>query len=81
MRRVTGHNAITVGIVSIISVYMGVNFFQPIVIERLRKDGNLRQDIDLPHFNPDGTIKVTDDFTKSALLEQTKDDNNHQHDT
>lgn len=76
MRRVTGHNAITVGIVSVISVYMGVNFFQPIVVERLRKDGNLRQDIELPHFNPDGTVKVIDDPIKSTPLKQTKDNTN-----
>lgn len=57
MPRVTGHNAITVGIVSILSIYMGVNFFQPIVVERLREDGNLRQDRELPHFNQDGSLR------------------------
>lgn len=57
MPRVTGHNAVTVGIVTLISIYMGVNFFQPIVVERLRNDGHLRQDIDVPNFNPDGSLQ------------------------
>lgn len=76
MSRITGHNAITVGIVGIISIYMGIKFFRPIVIERLRKDGNLRQDIDLPNFNSDVTIKVTDDSTKHNPIERTKIEHN-----
>lgn len=65
---------------------MGVNFFQPIVVERLRKDGNLRQDKEIPHFNEDGSLKeeglpqtwrpVTDTTTSAIkpLGEKASDD-------
>ncbi|SMN22679.1 similar to Saccharomyces cerevisiae YLR390W ECM19 Putative protein of unknown function [Maudiozyma saulgeensis] len=60
MARVRGFGITTVGIVAVASVYMGINFFQPIVVEQLRKDGNLRSDIDLPKFDKDGNVIVTD---------------------
>ncbi|CAB4256162.1 similar to Saccharomyces cerevisiae YLR390W ECM19 Putative protein of unknown function [Maudiozyma barnettii] len=58
MARVRGFGITTVGIVAVASVYMGINFFQPIVVEQLRKDGNLRNDIDLPKFDKDGNVIV-----------------------
>ncbi|CCC72127.1 hypothetical protein NCAS_0J01480 [Naumovozyma castellii] len=45
MGRVRGFSVFSVTIVSIASVYMGMNFFRPIVVEQLAKDGNLREDV------------------------------------
>ncbi|CCK69039.1 Ecm19p KNAG_0B06090 [Huiozyma naganishii CBS 8797] len=56
MARIRGYGNVTVGVLSLISIYMGVNFFQPIVIEQLRKDGHLRQDMQLPHYDSDGKV-------------------------
>lgn len=46
----------TVAVVAAVSVYTGYTFFQPIVVEQLRKDGNLRQDIEVPQFDSEGNI-------------------------
>ena len=56
MPRVRGFNAMTVAVVAAVSVYTGYTFFQPIVVEQLRKDGNLRQDIEVPQFDSEGNI-------------------------
>ena len=60
MARIRGFGATTAAVVAVASVYMGVNFFQPIVVEQLRKDGHLRTDIDVPKFDADGNIIVAD---------------------
>lgn len=60
MARLRGFGATTAAVVAVASVYMGVNFFQPIVVEQLRKDGHLRTDIDVPKFDSDGNIVVED---------------------
>ncbi|GME82973.1 unnamed protein product [Ambrosiozyma monospora] len=46
--------AISVMFFSGLGVYMGVKFFEPMVIEQLRKDGNLRSDIPIPEFDENG---------------------------
>ncbi|ODV83892.1 hypothetical protein CANARDRAFT_29621 [[Candida] arabinofermentans NRRL YB-2248] len=50
----SAHNIISVLVFSGIGVYTGVKFFEPIIIEQLRKDGNLRSDIEIPEFDKDG---------------------------
>lgn len=64
MPRMRGFGITTVAIVSVASIYMGVNFFQPIVIEQLRKDGNLRGDIDLPKFDKDGNVIIPENIVQ-----------------
>ncbi|KAG7888282.1 hypothetical protein KL936_003494 [Ogataea polymorpha] len=48
------NKAVTMAVFAAAGVYMGMKFFEPIVIEQLRKDGNLRTDIDVPHYDEDG---------------------------
>ena len=35
----------------ITSIYFGINFWKPIIIEQLERDGNLRKDIEIDHRN------------------------------
>ncbi|KAG7879476.1 hypothetical protein KL905_003127 [Ogataea polymorpha] len=48
------NKAVTMAVFAAAGVYMGMKFFEPIVIEQLRKDGNLRTDIDVPQYDEDG---------------------------
>lgn len=61
-----GFGITTVAIVSVASIYMGINFFQPIVIEQLRKDGNLRTDVDLPKFDKDGNVIIPENMAQQT---------------
>ncbi|CAI4048390.1 hypothetical protein SUVZ_12G4150 [Saccharomyces uvarum] len=49
---------VTVGIVCLVGIYTGTKFFEPIVIDRLRKDGNLRSDVPIPEYDRDGNLMV-----------------------
>lgn len=53
MGRLKAFDLITFAIVSIGGIYMGAQFFEPIVVNQLRKDGNLRKDIELPQYHED----------------------------
>lgn len=35
-------------------VYSGTQFFEPIIIDQLEKDGNLRKDIEIPKYDEEG---------------------------
>ncbi|KAG7805763.1 hypothetical protein KL921_005295 [Ogataea angusta] len=48
------NKAVTMGVFAAAGVYMGMKFFEPIVIEQLRKDGNLRTDIEVPQYDEEG---------------------------
>lgn len=61
MARLMGNGSIMVGIISLASVYMGMKFFQPIVVEQLRRDGHLRDDIYVPEFDKEGNIILPKD--------------------
>lgn len=76
MPRMRGFGITTVAIVSVASIYMGVNFFQPIVIEQLRKDGNLRRDIDLPKFDKDGNVIIPENVAQQLSLSQQEQQSN-----
>ncbi|AGO12408.1 AaceriAER054Wp [[Ashbya] aceris (nom. inval.)] len=56
MARIRAYELITVGIVSAFGIYSGVNFFEPIVVNQLRQDGHLRQDVKVPEFDADGNL-------------------------
>ncbi|CAI4047002.1 Ecm19p SKDI_12G4160 [Saccharomyces kudriavzevii IFO 1802] len=47
---------VTIGIACLVGVYTGTKFFEPIVIDRLRKDGNLRTDVPIPEYDEEGRI-------------------------
>ncbi|KAH3671113.1 hypothetical protein OGAPHI_000824 [Ogataea philodendri] len=49
---------VTVSVFAAAGVYMGMKFFEPIVIEQLRKDGNLRTDIPVPQYDENGSKLV-----------------------
>ncbi|CCF56031.1 hypothetical protein KAFR_0A05960 [Kazachstania africana CBS 2517] len=61
MPRVRGYGAFAVSIVTVASVYMGAKFFQPIVVDQLRKDNNLRPDVDVPPLSSDATASLAKD--------------------
>lgn len=65
----TAYNALTVAVVSIASVYMGMKFFQPLVIQQLEKDGNLRPDIAAMLKDPE----VSQDVPEESLYDRLRE--------
>lgn len=45
---------IAFSLVCAVGVYTGTQFFEPIVLDRLKKDGNLRKDIEVPEYDEEG---------------------------
>lgn len=45
---------IAFSLVCAVGVYTGTQFFEPIVLDRLKKDGNLRKDIEVPVYDEEG---------------------------
>ncbi|QLG71594.1 hypothetical protein HG535_0B06390 [Zygotorulaspora mrakii] len=54
MPRIKGFDLFTIGVIIVAGVYTGTKFFEPLVIEQLRKDGHLRTDISVPKYNSEG---------------------------
>lgn len=54
MGRLKMFDVIVFTMICTIGVYTGTQFFEPIVIDQLRKDGNLRKDIDIPEYDGEG---------------------------
>ncbi|QLL33256.1 hypothetical protein HG536_0E01670 [Torulaspora globosa] len=54
MARLKGFDLLSLGVVSAAGVWMGIRFFEPLVIDRLREDGNLRTDIPVPEYDSNG---------------------------
>lgn len=54
MARLKGFDLLSLGVVSAAGVWMGIKFFEPLVIDRLRQDGNLRTDIPVPEYDSNG---------------------------
>lgn len=69
---VNGNKILTVIVFSLLGAYSGVKFFEPIIIEQLRKDGNLRTDIDIPEFDKNGD-KIINGVDKSIELDKLKE--------
>ncbi|TID18151.1 hypothetical protein CANINC_003892 [Pichia inconspicua] len=59
-----GHKVLGVLVFSGLGVYSGVKFFEPLIVEQLRKDGNLRSDIPIPQFDENGD-KIINGVDKS----------------
>lgn len=60
MSRVKGFDLITIGVVSLVGIYTGARFFEPIVVGQLEKDGHLRKDIEVPKYDSEGNIFIQD---------------------
>lgn len=54
MARLKAFDLLSLGVVSAAGVWMGIRFFEPLVIDRLREDGNLRTDIPVPEYDKNG---------------------------
>lgn len=54
MARIRGFDVIAFSLVCAVGVYTGTQFFEPIVLDRLKKDGNLRKDIEVPEYDEEG---------------------------
>lgn len=54
MPRIKGFDLFTIGVVIVAGVYTGTRFFEPLIIDQLRKDGHLRQDIPVPKYDNEG---------------------------
>lgn len=59
-----GHKILGIFVFSGLGVYSGVKFFEPLIVEQLRKDGNLRSDIPIPEFDENGD-KIINGVNKS----------------
>ncbi|SCU77838.1 LAMI_0A02520g1_1 [Lachancea mirantina] len=54
MARLKTFDLMALALVGFVGIYTGTQFFEPIVIERLKRDGNLRQDIEIPVYDEEG---------------------------
>lgn len=54
MSRIKGFDLLAIGVVTVAGIYMGTQFFEPIIIDQLRKDGHLRTDITIPKYDSEG---------------------------
>ncbi|ODV97014.1 hypothetical protein PACTADRAFT_1596 [Pachysolen tannophilus NRRL Y-2460] len=73
------HQILTLGFVTCLGIYTGVKFFEPIVIEQLRKDGNLRSDIPIPNYDADGNLiipkEIGDNLGEGSKWDQVRKQN------
>lgn len=68
MARLKAFDLLSIGVVSAAGVWMGMRFFEPLVIDQLKKDGNLRTDIPVPQYDENG------DPADSKPMSQLKDE-------
>lgn len=54
MPRIRAFDVIAFSLVSFVGIYTGTQFFEPIIIDRLKKDGHLRSDIEIPQYDEEG---------------------------
>ncbi|CAG99261.1 Ecm19 [Kluyveromyces lactis] len=52
--RIRGMDVVIFSVICAIGVYTGTRFFEPIVIDQLKKDGGLRTDVEIPKYDEDG---------------------------
>lgn len=54
MGRLKGFDLFSIAVVSAAGIWMGTKFFEPIIIDQLKKDGNLRSDVAIPEYDSNG---------------------------
>ncbi|CCE61897.1 hypothetical protein TPHA_0B02250 [Tetrapisispora phaffii CBS 4417] len=54
MSRINGYNMMGVVLAVVVGVYSGTRFFEPLVVDQLKRDGNLRSDIAIPEYDSEG---------------------------
>lgn len=54
MSRLKSFDLIAFSLVCFVGIYTGTQFFEPIIINQLEKDGHLRSDIEIPRYTEDG---------------------------
>lgn len=67
-----GLKLLTVLVFSGLGMYSGVKFFEPLVVEQLRKDGNLRADIEVPQFDKNGD-NIVNGIDQSVELDRLRE--------
>ncbi|VEU20540.1 DEKNAAC101461 [Brettanomyces naardenensis] len=65
------HKLMTIAVICGVGVYTGVKFFEPLVVEQLKKDGNLRGDIPTPEFDSKGD-RIIDGVRPDDVWETVK---------
>lgn len=53
----------TLAVFTGVGIYSGVRFFEPLVVDQLKKDGNLRTDVPVPQFDEKGQQIIQQDPT------------------
>lgn len=69
---VNSHKLVSILVFSGLGVYSGIKFFEPLVIEQLKKDGNLRSDIEIPEFDKNGE-KIINGIDKSEEMDKFRE--------
>lgn len=69
---VNSHKLLGLLVFSGLGVYSGIKFFEPLVVEQLRKDGNLRSDIAIPEFDKNGD-RIIDGVDRSAEFDKLRE--------
>lgn len=69
---VNSHKLVSILVFSGLGVYSGIKFFEPLVIEQLKKDGNLRSDIEIPEFDKNGE-KIINGVDKSEEMDKFRE--------
>ncbi|KAL3233428.1 Protein ECM19 [Nakaseomyces bracarensis] len=65
MSRVKGFDLVTIGVVSLVGIYTGARFFEPLVVGQLEKDGHLRKDIEVPKYDSEGNLLIPEQNIQS----------------
>ncbi|AET38765.1 Ecm19p Ecym_3272 [Eremothecium cymbalariae DBVPG len=79
MGRLKSYELVGFGLISLFGIYSGTKFFEPIVIEQLRQDGNLRTDIEIPKYDKEGNPVLPEDVLEhqkhwqKAVLQEVED--------
>lgn len=68
---INGHKVLSILVFAGLGVYSGTKFFEPLIVEQLRKDGNLRQDIPIPEFDRNGD-RIIDGVDRTVRMEELK---------
>ncbi|CCH58594.1 hypothetical protein TBLA_0A08040 [Henningerozyma blattae CBS 6284] len=52
--KLNGFNLLTLGVITVLGIYTGTLFFEPIILQQLEKDNNLKKGMQIPKYDSDG---------------------------